>query len=201
MLTLFHSPQSRSSRMIWLLEELGADYEIAYVEIPRADGTGAPDPRNPHPDKKVPALVHDGALITESAAIMLYLTDLFPDAGLGPQVGDPERGPYLTWLAYYAGVIEPVLTFAFLGLGDNEGLVRTFRGQAEMNARVLAALDGKDYLLGSGFSAADILIASIGHWARDMLPQGEIMDAYLARCGARPALARSMSKDAVPVQA
>ncbi len=74
--------------MIWLLEELGADYEIAYVEIPRADGTGAPRSTQPHPDKKVPALVHDGALITESAAIMLYLTDLFPDAGLGPKVGD-----------------------------------------------------------------------------------------------------------------
>lgn len=201
MLTLYHSPQSRSSRMIWLLEELGADYQIAYVEVPRADGTGKPDPRNPHPDKKVPALVHDGALITESVAIMLYLTDLIPEAGLGPKIGDPDRGAYLTWLAYYAGVIEPVLTFSFLGLGDNEGLARTFRGRTEMNSRIVTALDGNDYIVGSRFSAADILIASIGHWARDMLPSGDVMDAYLKRCGDRPALMRAGQKDAVPVQA
>jgi glutathione S-transferase len=201
MLTLYHSPQSRSSRMIWLLEELEADYEIAYVEVSRADGSGGPDPHNPHPDKKVPALVHDGALVTESAAIMLYLTDLFPKAGLGPQVGDPDRGAYLTWLAYYAGVIEPVLTFSFLGLGDNQGLIATFRGRPEMERRILSALDGNDYLLGSRFSAADILIASIGQWARDMLPAGEVMDAYLKRCGERPALMRAGEKDAVPAQA
>lgn len=96
MLTLFHSLQSRSSRMIWLLEELGADYEIRYVDIPKMDGSGRPAPANPHPDKKVPALAHDGALVTESAAICLYLTDLHPDAGVGPGVGDPQRGAYLS---------------------------------------------------------------------------------------------------------
>ena len=99
MLVLHHAPRSRSSRIIWLLEELGAPYEIALTDIPRMDGPGAPDPKNPHPDKKVPALVDDGALVTESAAIVLYLTDKFPAAGLGPVVGDPLRGAYLAWLA------------------------------------------------------------------------------------------------------
>jgi glutathione S-transferase len=201
MLTLYHSPQTRSTRMIWLLEELGADYEIVYVDIDRGDGTGRRDPRNPHPDKKVPALVHDGALITESVAIMLYLTDLFPDAALGPKIGDGARGPYLTWLAYYAGVIEPTIIMTHLGLADHEGVARVFRGRPEIDRRILSALNGNDYLLGSQFSAADVLIASIGHWSREMLPQGEIMDAYIARCGARPALARAAAKDSVPVQA
>ena len=91
MLKLFHNPDSRSSRFIWLLEELALDYELIYVEIPRR-GTGSPDPANPHPDKRVPALTHDGHLITESAAIALYLTDAFPKAGLGPPVGDPING-------------------------------------------------------------------------------------------------------------
>jgi glutathione S-transferase len=100
MLTLHHAPQSRSSRILWLLEELGADYDIVYTNIPRMDGSGGPDPANPHPDKKVPALVHDGRLVTESVAIALYLTDLFPKAGMGPAVGGPDRGAYLTWLAY-----------------------------------------------------------------------------------------------------
>jgi hypothetical protein len=79
MLTLYHGPVSRSSRIIWLLEELGVtDYRIAITDIPRPDGTGAVDPSNPHPDKKVPALVDDDALVTESSAIVLYLTDKFP---------------------------------------------------------------------------------------------------------------------------
>ena len=100
MLTLYHAPQSRSSRIVWLLEELEAPYALHITDIPRMDGSGKPDPSNPHPDKKVPAIVDDGVLVTESAAICLYLTDKFPAKGIGPVVGDPLRGPYLTWLAY-----------------------------------------------------------------------------------------------------
>src|SRR5262245_35703013 len=98
MLTLYHAPQSRSSRIVCLLEELGARYELRITDTPRPDGTGAPDPANPHPDRKVPALVDDGALITESAAVILYLPDKSPAAGIGPVVGDPLRGAYVTWL-------------------------------------------------------------------------------------------------------
>ena len=65
MLRLHHAPRSRSSRIVWLLQELGADCEIVYTNIPRMDGSGDEDPANPHPDKKVPALVHDDAVITE----------------------------------------------------------------------------------------------------------------------------------------
>lgn len=195
MLTLFHAPRSRSSRFVWLLEELGADYEIHYVDIPRMDGSGAADPSNPHPDKKVPALAHDGAVVTESAAIALYLTDLHPRAGIGPAVGDARRGPYLTWLAYYAGVVEPVVAIDFARLGDNAILARTFRGVKEMNDRVRGALDRGPYLLGDAFSAADVLVGSLGQFARGMLPPGDPVDAWLARLNGRPALARALAKD------
>ena len=100
MLTLYHSPQTRSSRIIWLLEEADAEYEIKYVTIPRMDGTGGPDPKNPHPDKKVPLLVHEGEMIWESAAIALYVADLFPNARLAPRPGEKGRGTYVSWLAY-----------------------------------------------------------------------------------------------------
>jgi glutathione S-transferase len=195
MLTLFHAPQSRSSRIVWLLEELGADYELRITDIPRMDGTGAADPANPHPDKKVPALVDDGILITESIAIVQYLTDAFSAAELGPRPGDRQRGPYLSWLAYYAGVIEPVVNFAFAGLGDNPALQRTFRDRAAMDRRVLTAIQQGPYILGDKFSGADILIASLGHFARAMLPANAVVDAYLERCNARPALARANAKD------
>jgi glutathione S-transferase len=195
MLTLFHAPQSRSSRIVWLLEELGAKYQIVYTDIPRMDGSGAADPANPHPDKKVPALAHDGALVTESIAIMLYLTDLHPEAGLAPRVGDPLRGGYLTWLAWYAGVVEPVIAFEFAKVADNRALVRTFRGRAEVDARITGALAKSEYLLGDHFTAADLLFASMGQWFRTMLPPGQRIDDYIAACTARPALARAAAKD------
>lgn len=196
MLTLHHAPRSRSSRIIWLLEELGADYRIVITDISRMDGPGAPDPANPHPDKKVPALVHDGALVTESIAIVEYLTELYPKAGLAPAVDAPERGPYLTWLAYYAGVIEPIINLEFAGLADDPAMKRTFTTRAAVDARILGALDKGPYVLGARFSAADVLIASIGQFMRTMLPAGPVVDAYLQRCGERPALARAMAKDA-----
>ena len=195
-LVLHHAPRSRSSRIIWLLEELGAPYEIALTDIPRLDGPGAPDAKNPHPDKKVPALVDDGALVTESAAIVLYLTDKFPAAGLGPVVGDPLRGAYLSWLAYYAGVLEPVMTFEFAGLTQNPILERTFRGRAETDARILSTLRAGPYVLGERFSGADLLLVSMGQFSRAMLPAGDRVDAYLARAAARPALARALARDA-----
>jgi glutathione S-transferase len=195
MLRLHHAPRSRSSRILWLLEELGADCEIVYTNIARMDDTGEEDEANPHPDKKVPALVHDGHLVTESSAIVLYLTDLFPQAGVGPVTGDPKRGEYLTWLFYYSGVIEPVVTFETAGLGDHPQLMRTFRGKSEMERRLMDALKHGPYLLGEKFSGADILVASLGAWARSMLPTGKLVDDYLARCNSRPALRASFAKD------
>lgn len=195
MLTLYHAPQSRSSRIVWLLEEVGADYALKITDIPRLDGTGAPDPANPHPDKKVPALVDDGVLITESIAIVQYLTDKFPAADLGPAIGDAKRGPYLSWLAYYAGVIEPVVNLEFAGLADNAAMQRTFRDRAAMDRLILAGLAAGPYLLGEKFSGADVLIASLGHFARQMLPGGGVVDAYLERCNRRPALARANARD------
>lgn len=199
MLTLYHAPQSRSSRIVWLLEELEAPYELKTINISRMDGSGGADPANPHPDKKAPALVDDGALVTKSAAICLYLTDKFPAKGIGPVVGDKLRGPYLTWLAYNAGVIEVVMHMEFGGLLENDMLRRTFRGRDEVDARILAALAAGPYLLGERFSAVDALIGSTGMWMRQMMPKGKVVDDYLARLAARPALARANAKDgAIP---
>lgn len=198
MLRLYHAPRSRSSRILWLLEELKADYELVYVDIQRMDGSGCADARNPHPDGKVPALVHDGALITESAAVVLYLTDLYPQAGIGAPVGSSERGAYLTWLAYYAGVLEPVIHFEFLGLGDNPGLRRTFRGRQELDNRILGALERHPYIAGEAFSGADILVASTGQFQRQLLPAGAKVDDYLARCAARLVLQAALAKDSPP---
>jgi len=195
MVTLYHAPQSRSSRIIWLLEELDAPYEIKLTSIPRRDGTGVPDPDNPHPDKKVPALVHNGVLITESIAIAIYLGDQFPDTGIAPRIGDPLRGPYLEWLCYYVGVIEPVMVAGFGGFGDNPAAISTWRTGAEVHARVAAALANGPYILGDRFTVADVIIGSVGQWMRDALPPGPVVDDYLKRIGERPAAQRAFAKD------
>ena len=114
MILLYHAPRSRSFRTLWLLEEIGASFELEIVNIRRGDGSGARDPANPHPHGKVPALLHNTTLIFETSAIALYLTDMFPQPGLGPKIGDTDRGTYLSWLAYYSGVFEPSLTAKFL---------------------------------------------------------------------------------------
>jgi len=192
-LTLIHAPKSRSTRMIWLLEELGATFDIKVVDIARQSGVGAKDPANPHPDKKVPALLDDGVLITESAAIALYLTDKFPAAGIGPVVGDPLRGPYLTWLAYYAGVLEPVIGAHFEGrTASDPALMAEYEA---MDARLKATLEAGPYMLGETYSAADIMFASLLQFARQALPAHAVYDEWLARLTARPALARAMAKD------
>lgn len=198
MLTLFHAPQSRSSRFLWLLEELGAPYQVRYVDIPRRDGSGAPDPANPHPDKKVPALEHDGALIFESAAIALYLTDAFPQAGVGAPVGDAQRGAYITWLFYYAGVVDPTTVVRYMGEPGWEETAGGWGRPETMNRLISQALERGAYLLGDRFTAADLLIGSLGQWSRDLLPESAAIDGWLARLNARPALARAMARDAKP---
>ena len=195
MLTLIHAPQTRSTRFLWLLEELGVPYDIRFVTIKRGDGTGEPDPANPHPNKQVPALEHDGVLITESAAIALYLTDAFPAAGVGPLIGDPLRGAYLTWLAYYAGALEPAVNVKFRG-NPTEADEKLYN---DLETRWRGQLEKGPYLLGDVFSAADILFGSLLQFFRSVMPEEHrVYDDYLARLNARPALARAMAKDAKP---
>lgn len=192
MLTLVHAPRSRSTRFLWLLEELDAPYEILKVDIRRATtGTGDRDPRNPHPHGQVPALIDDGVLITESAAIALYLTDKFPAKGLGPVVGAPLRGPYLTWLAYYAGVLEPAVTNLWKRRQDDEDKAI----YQALDDHLRTTLESGPWLLGDTFSAADILFVSLLQFARQMLPPHAVYDDWLARANARPALARALAKD------
>lgn len=189
MLTLFHSPKSRSTRMLALIHEMGLQdrVQLEHVTIPRRDGTGAPDPQNPHPDKKVPALLDGDTLVTESSAIMLYLTDMFPEAELGPTVGDPMRGPYLTWLAYYGDVIEPVYSAMVAGVGDNPVFQASFRGVPEVEARLIAAFaDGRAFLLGDRISAADLLVQSPYMWFPDGAPKDARVGAWIERVAARP---------------
>ena len=193
MLTLFHAPQSRSSRLVWLIEELGADCRIEYCDIRRADGSGGPAPKNPHPDGKVPALLHDGALITESAAVALYLTGLHPEAGLGFPQNSPQRGPLLTWICWAAGEMEPAIWGKITGAVETDAYARA-RYEAAVT-RILEALWVGPYLMGEQFTVADVMIGASLGWGRHYLPDSPLLDDYMARLAERPASRRAMARD------
>ena len=194
MITLYHAPQSRSSRMIWLLEELGVDYEIRPVSIFRPmTGQGHPDPDNPHPDKRVPALLHDGSLVAESVAIVLHLLDAFPEAGLAPTPGDPRRGAYLTWIAWYVAELEPAL---FAGIsGELAGSPQKQRNHDAVVERLRTALGRNSYVMGDRFTGPDFLISSALAFGRHAFPADAILDAYIERCQNRPAAVRGRALD------
>lgn len=190
MLTLFHAPGQLSSRMVWLLEELQADYELVLTHFPQPDGSGA-DPRNPHPHGYAPALLHDGHLVTETGAIALYLTDLFPQSPLGVPVGHPQRGAYLSWLFYQVGMTEPLLNM------QAAQLLQYFAPYAHLNdamwRHLRHTLATQPYMLGERFTAVDILYIELLERLRAVLGPSELIDAYIAR-GDRPARQRALQR-------
>ena len=196
MITLYHRPKTRSTRFLFLLEELEAPYTIQLVTGRNRDGSGAVDPANPHPHGKVPAISDDGAVVFESAAIALYLTDKFQKNRLGPLAGEPDRGVYLSWLAYYAGVLEP----AFLSKFMNIEVPRVTAGWVaveESMPAVIQRLGKGPYLLGERFSGVDVLYAtSFALFANSpLLPKSAVIEEYTKRVVSRPAFARAMARD------
>jgi glutathione S-transferase len=195
MITLYHHPRSRSTRFIFLLEELEAPYTIHAVTTRHRDGSGAVDPANPHPHGKVPAISDDGTVVFESAAVALYLTDRFPRNRIGPLVGEADRGAYLTWLAYYAGVLEPAFLCKFMNVEVPRGTAG-WVALEEVMPVIIQRLSQTPYLLGERFSAADVLYGtSFALFAKSpVLPKSAAVEEYVNRIVTRPAFARAMAK-------
>jgi glutathione S-transferase len=195
--TLYHSPNTRSSGSLTLLEELGAPYELHVLNM-KAGEQRQPAYLAINPMGKVPALRHGDALITEQVAIFLYLADLFPEAGLAPPIGDPLRGPYLRWMVFYAACFEPAVIdrstqrdpapLPMSPYGDFETMFKTLTDQ----------LAKGPYLLGERFSAADVLWGGALTWTTmfKLVPELPVITSYVQRANARPAVARVKAKDA-----
>lgn len=191
MLTFYHAPNSRSTGIAQLIDELGIADRIRIVEvtIARQDGSGAPDPQNPHPEGKVPFLTDGEDFVRERAAIIVYLTDRFPEAGLGRSVGDPQRGRYLSWLAWYQGVLEPVAILHWAGISD-PAIWASLRDYDTATARLDEVLTRQPYLLGDSYSAADLLCAGPFAYFGDQLPVTPAIRAWVTRCQDRDAVRR-----------
>jgi glutathione S-transferase len=196
-LTLYHIAPSRSSVVLWMLEEIGEPYGIHLLSMKKGDNRESPY-LDINPMGKVPALKHGDTIITESAAICCYLADTFPDAGLNIPIGDPRRGPYLKWLFFGPGVLEPaVMDRAYPRTGEPP---RAALGYGEFDTAmnvVAGAVTPGPFLMGDRFTAADVVIGSNLRWGTifKMIPERKEFADYVARFVDRPAAKRAQAKD------
>ena len=187
--TFYHSPNTRSAGTLALLLELHAAFDLVEVNMKageqRQSGYLAINPMG-----KVPAIVHEGALVTEQPAIFLYLADLWGEARLAPAlVGDPLRGPYLRWLTMYGSCFEPAVVDRYMKhelaptsttpYGDFDTLLNVIDNQ----------LAEGPWLFASRFTAADILWGTGLAWttAFKLVPETPNIMAYVKRVMDRPA--------------
>jgi glutathione S-transferase len=203
MMKIYGCPNTRSTRVVWALEEAGAEYQ--YVKIDLMKGQGRRQPYiGINPAGKVPALVDGDLLLTESAAICSYIGDRYPDSGLTPRPYTPERALYNQWCCFVIGELEqPLWTIAKHRFAIPEkwrvpAVMDTALWEFSVAAKVLSTrLAGREYALGGGFTAADILIGHTLSWARAFeTPLGSMeLEAYADRVLSRPALARSRARE------
>ena len=192
---IFWAPQSRAARAVWMLEELGRQYEMEQVDIRAEDRRDSIEFRRASPMGKVPALIDGDVAMAESAAICLYLADRYSRGLLAPELTDPLRGRFLFWLMYTPAVIEPAMSEKFnkvppnrqrSGWGDFDLMIETWE----------RGLGTDDWILGTDFSAADVMLGSSAIFLSlfDMLPASPVLEAYAARCRSRPAYQRSQER-------
>ena len=196
---LYYVPRTRAIRPRWLLEELGAPYELVRLDPARQENK-TPAYLAIHPRGSVPALVDGDAVMFESAAILLYLADRFADKNLAPKPSTPARARYYQWMIFAVTELEPhVATFGnhTQRLPEAErapAVAAAARTRFVENARlVAAAVAGRDFLLGDAFTAADVMMASVLGWAERVGLLADLPDlaAYARRCADRPAAKRA----------
>lgn len=195
--TLYYSPQSRATGARVLLEELGAPYDLHVLNM-KAGEQRQPAYLAINPLGKVPAISHRGALVTEQVAVTIYLADLFPGAGLAPAIGDPRRGPYLRWIAYYGSSFEPAVIDRSMKREPTSVSMSPYSDYDSMLAALEAQLAGGLYLLGDQMTAADVLWGIALSWTMmfGLVPKRDVFTRYSGRITSRPAFQRITSEDA-----
>lgn len=196
MITLYHHPFSRAAGTIWALEEVGEPYELKFVDIMKGDQK-APDIVAINPMGKLPILTDGDAIVTESAAIGLYLADRYAAGRLAPRLDDPQRATYLRWSLFAPSVIEPG-SLAKLSKWDFKPGQAGWGDFDTMLKAIESALDGRDFILGNTFSMADVIFGgTLRYMLRfQMIEPRPLFTAYADRLGERPALQRADARNA-----
>jgi glutathione S-transferase len=198
MIKLYHSPRSRSVRVRWLLEELELPHELATKTyrpptLPFSQDT---------PLGKFPTLEDGDVVMIESGAIVEYLLERYGEGRLGPRPGESGRAEFLQWLHFAESTLAPpvmdVLRHTVIK-PEAERIAAVVEDGRARSLRTLEVLDralgDRQYVVGDGFTAADIMIAYPLQWAAQfaMLESFPRLDAYLKRLLSRPAALRAMA--------
>lgn len=203
MITVYGSPQTRSTRITWLLQELGQDYQFKRIDFTKGDHRSV-DFLAVNPGGKIPAVDVDGLLITESGAIVTYLAERYSPGVMIPLAASPERAHYLQW-SYFAlcELEQPLWTiakhkFALPEAQRVSAVTATATWEFQKALALLSqGLGTKDYILGNHFTGADILLAHTLIWAeafQQPIEQQNLQD-YLQRCQQRSALKLALEKE------
>lgn len=177
MITLYHVPQSRSMRVLWLLNELEVEYRL--VEMPFDGSLKSEEFLTRSPAGRVPALEIEGERMFESGAMVEYLCERFPERGIGRAPGDMDRMAWLVWVHFAetltAHVSSLVLQHVVLGDAASDAVkraegARLVRCFDAIEARLSTPVENRDYLLTAGYSAADICVGQAVYMARHFAP-------------------------------
>lgn len=194
-LKFYTNPMSRGRIVRWMLEEVGAPYDVEYLVY--GGSMKSPEYLAINPMGKVPAIVHDGQVVTECAAICAYLADAFPEAKLAPPPA--ERAAYYRWMFFAAGPVEAAVTDRSLGLAvpEDRKMMAGYGDFDDMFQTLVKAVSNTPYIAGDEFTAADVYVGSHIGWGLQFgsLPEHDAFKAYFARLSERPAYRRATELD------
>ena len=196
-LRLHHVAPSRSSTVLWMLEEIGEPFDLNVLDM-KSGEQRKPAYLAINPMGKVPALEHEGQLITEVGAICLYLADAFPKANLAPAVHDPLRAPYLRWMFFQGNCFEPAIIDKAMKREPGAQGMSPY-GDFDTTIDVVAKAVAKGpWFLGNRFTALDVYFGSAIRWttAFGLLPARPEFASYIKRLVERPAAKRASDRDA-----
>lgn len=196
-LTFFHAPNTRSFGTAVLLEELAAPHQLHVLNM-KAGEQRKPAFLAVNPMGKVPAIMHRGALVSEQAAVFIYLADLFPAAGLAPSLGDQDRGPYLRWMAFYGSSFEPALIDKAMQREPAPRATSPYGSYETVLDILTAQLRATPFIAGARITAADILWGIALRWTTrfKLIPDLPEITAYIDKIASRPSVSKIDAMDA-----
>lgn len=195
-LVLHYHPHSRAAGTLWALEEVGVPYTLQVVDIMKGEQK-QPSLTAKNLMGKIPTLVDGDLVVTEAAAIALYLADRYAPGRLAPMLDDPRRGTYLRWSFFTPSVIEPAVMARNSGWTVKE-MSAGWGSYDAMIASAQSAITGRSYLLGDAFSMADVVFGGMLRFliGFKQIEPSPVFSDYVARLDTRPAYQQAEARNA-----